>query len=152
MAVLSAPDRQLWRNFRRSAETIHAAIERDLMAAAGLSGADHGILSRLAEAEGKALRQQELCDAMRWDRTRLSHHLTRMERRGLVKRSELGGGAIVVRITAGGERARKVADPVHADAVTRYFLSKMTATERRAIASFCASIATTCEGIPPAKP
>ena len=34
------------------------------------------------------MRQQELADAMRWDRTRLSHVLTRMEARGWIKRSE----------------------------------------------------------------
>ena len=61
MDDLSLRDRDLWRSFRR---------------------ADHGILSRLAETEAKGLRQQELCDSMQWDRTRLSHHLTRMEGRG----------------------------------------------------------------------
>lgn len=139
MADLSIADRDLWRLFRRSAEQINAAIERELIAATGLSGADHGILSRLAEAGTKLVRQQELCDAMRWDRTRLSHHLTRMEGRGLVKRSKLDSGGTSVRLTAHGDRARRSADPVHADAVMRYFIAKLTPAQRQAIGSLGAS-------------
>lgn len=135
MADLSIAERDLWRSFRRSAEEINAAIERDLIAATGLSGADHGILSRLAEAGTKVVRQQELCDAMRWDRTRMSHHLTRMERRGLVKRSKIDGGGTSVRMTARGDRARKAADPVHAEVVKRCFIAKLTPAQRRAIGS-----------------
>lgn len=142
MAVLSTAERDLWRLFRRSAEQINAAIERELIAATGLSGADHGILSRLAEAGTKVVRQQELCDAMRWDRTRLSHHLTRMEGRGLVKRSKLDSGGTSVRLTAHGDRARRSADPVHADAVKRCFIAKLTPPQRQAIGSLGASLST----------
>ncbi len=140
MVELSLSDRDLWRTFRQCAEQINTAIERELISTTKLSGADHGILSRLAEIEAKALRQQELCDAMRWDRTRLSHHLTRMERRGLVKRSKLQDGGTVVKMTTEGDRARKLADPVHADAVVRCFTSKLTEAQRRAIASLGTSL------------
>lgn len=140
MADLSIADRELWRSFRRSAEEISAAIERDLIATAKLSGSDHGILSRLAVSGTTAMRQQELCDAMRWDRTRLSHHVTRMERRGLVKRSKLEDGGTLVKITAGGDRARRSADPVHAEAVRRCFISKLTVAQRKQITSLLESL------------
>ena len=140
MLGLSSSDRDLWRSFRRMAEQINIAIERDLMAATQLSGADHGILSRLQETERKSMRQQQLCDLMRWDRTRLSHHLTRMEARGLVKRSKLESGGRLVTITAQGDRARRAADPVHADAVMRHFVSKLTVSQRAAIAALAASV------------
>lgn len=140
MPLLSNADRDLWRGFRRVFEQINAAIERDLVAATQLSGADHGILSRLAAADTAAVRQQDLCDAMRWDRTRLSHHLTRMQRRGLVKRSKRDG-ATYVSSTARGDRARAAADPVHAEAVRRYFGSRLTAAQRDAIASLAVACA-----------
>lgn len=140
MAALLNADRDLWRSFRRCAEEISAAIERDLIATAKLSGADHGILSRLAETETKSMRQQELCDLMRWDRTRLSHHLTRMERRGLVKRSKMEDGGTSVKISAGGDRARRSADPVHAEAIRRCFIAKLTAGQRKEIASLMACL------------
>lgn len=140
MVALSIADRDLWRSFRRSAEQVGAAIGRDLTDATGLSGSDHGILSRLAEAQTKAMRQQDLSESMRWDRTRLSHYLTRMEGRGLVKRSKLQNGGTSVRITAKGDRARIAADPVHAEAVVRYFISKLTMEQRKQIAAATASL------------
>lgn len=140
MGDLSLGDRDLWRHFRHAAHEVNAAIENDLMAAAKLSGADHGILSRLAETDAKGVRQQELCDSMQWDRTRLSHHLTRMEGRGLVKRSKLNGGGTWVGITAAGDQARAAADPIHADAVLRCFVSKLTEAQREAIASALAAL------------
>ncbi len=141
METLSTSDRDLWRMFRRTAEQVSAAIERDLMAASQLSGADHGILSRLAEAETGSMRQQQLCELMRWDRTRLSHHLTRMETRGLLKRSKLKSGGRLVTLTPHGDQARKAAEPVHADAVMRRFISKLTAGQRKMIVSFAGSLA-----------
>ena len=140
VSALSAADLELWRSFRRAYEQANAAIERDLASATQLSGADHGILSRLAESEEGTLRQQELAGLMRWDRTRLSHYLTRMERRGLVERVKLEGRGICVRVIAAGDRSRKAADPVHADAVMRRFVLKLTAAQREAIASLAASL------------
>lgn len=136
---LSTADLALWRSFRRIADQVNAAIERELLAATNISSADHGILTRLAETKTKALRQQELATSMRWDRTRLSHHLTRMERRGLVERTDLEGGGRGVKITAQGEQARKAADPVHAAVVSRCFTSKLTASQRQAMASLAAN-------------
>ncbi len=140
MKDLSFQDRDLWRRFRHAAHEVNAAIESDLMAAAKLSGADHGILSRLAETDAKGVRQQELCDLMQWDRTRLSHHLTRMEGRGLVQRSKHGGGGTWVSITAAGDQAREAADPIHAAAVQRCFVSKLTKAQREVMTSVLAAL------------
>ena len=140
MSDLSFGDRDLWRSFRHAAHEVNAAIESDLIAATKLSGADHGILSRLAEAEARSIRQQELCELMQWDRTRLSHHLTRMEGRGLVKRSKQNGGGTWVSLTAAGDQARAAADPIHAEAVKRCFVSKLTQAQREALALALASL------------
>ena len=144
MTVLSDADRDLWRGFRRSYEQVSLAIERELVARTRLSGADHGILSRLAGAGPNGLRQQQLADLMRWDRTRLSHHLTRMEERGLVTRSKLQEAGTFVAVTAQGEQAREAADPVHAEAVMRHFISGLTAQQREALTSLAASLPAGC--------
>lgn len=145
MTVLSNSDQDLWRSFRRSYEQISLAIERELMAQTQLSGTDHGILSRLTDAGTKGMRQQQLADAMRWDRTRLSHHLTRMEERGLVTRSKLLRAGTLVAITAQGEHARKAADPVHGEAVMKYFISVLSAEQREALTKLTASASGTRE-------
>ena len=133
--ALSTADRDLWRNFQVWTEQIKVAVERDLATATMVSAIDHDILSRLAEAKAKSMRQQQLCNLLRWDRTRLSHHLTRLEGRGLVKRSKLGRGGTLVTVTAGGLACLKAADPIHADAVMRHFVSKLTQALREEITS-----------------
>ena len=137
---LSSSDRDLWRSFRHVAHRLNAAIESDLLSATKISAADHGILTRLAEKEAQGARQQELCDSMRWDRTRLSHHLTRMEGRGLVQRSKLEGGGIWVSITDEGERMRQSAAPIHDETVLKCFTSKLTKTQREQLTSILASL------------
>ena len=134
MTVLSDPDRNLWRGFRRSYEQASHGVERELAAAAGLSGADHGILSRLAEGGPPGMRQQDLADTMRWDRTRLSHHLTRMEQRALVSRSKGGKGGTYVALTPHGDATRRTADPIHDAAVMKHFIRHLSAEQRHALA------------------
>lgn len=138
--LLSSSDLALWRSLRHLTHGINAAIESDLLRATRISAADHGILSRLAAAESKGARQQELCDSMGWDRTRLSHHLTRMEGRRLVKRSKMESGGMWVSLTEEGDRAREDADPIHAEAVSRCFTSKLTGAQREALAAILASL------------
>lgn len=138
MAILSKSDRDLWRSFRRSYEQVSLAVERDLAAVLQISGADHGILSRLAEAGPDGVRQQELAHTMRWDRTRLSHHLTRMEQRRLLSRSRSKKGGTYVAITAQGDAARRAADPIHDEAVMKHFISGLSTEHREALTSLAA--------------
>ena len=140
MTALSKPDRDLWRSFRRSYEQVSLTIERDLLAATQLSGADHGVLSRLAETGSAGMRQQELANAMRWDRTRLSHHLTRMEQRQLLTRSRNEKGGTFVAITPQGDAARTAADPIHDQAVMKHFISRLSAEQREALTSLAACL------------
>ncbi len=133
LAKLSVADRDLWRQFKHWTDQLRTAIELDLMVARTIPGVDHDILSRLAETRATPMRQQQLCNLLHWDRTRLSHHLTRLEGRGLVKRSKLGKGGTLVSITTGGLACLKAADPIHADAVMRHFISKLTPQLREEI-------------------
>ena len=140
MARLSKSDRDLWRSFRHVYEHVGTVVERDLLEATELSGADYGVLARIAETAQKQIRQQDLADAMRWDRTRLSHHLTRMEGRGLIERSKVGATVTHVRATPDGERLRVQAEPVHAAAVMKHFIARLSSEQRLAIAALAASI------------
>src|SRR4029077_2666496 len=53
-----------------------------------LSPADYQVLLALSEAERKRMRSSELARAIDWERSRLSHHLGRMERRRLIRRED----------------------------------------------------------------
>src|SRR6201994_3675094 len=65
-------------------------LDRDLNAH-GLNGHDYEILVELSEAPDQRLRMTELADATSQSRSRLSHQITRMENRGLVRRDDCEG-------------------------------------------------------------
>ncbi|WP_245987827.1 MarR family winged helix-turn-helix transcriptional regulator [Cohnella lupini] len=93
----------------------------------GLSEGDFGVLDRLAQFGDGKLRQQELADSMDWDKSRLSHHLTRMEKRGLVLRKTLDKDrSVQVIITSTGKSALDGALPIVSKAIRTHFLDQLT--------------------------
>ena len=80
---------------------LFATLEERLVRESGLSGADYKVLVPLSETRGGVLRARELCTEIGWDRSRLSHHVTRMEKRGLVVREECNEDSrgLMVRLT-----------------------------------------------------
>ncbi len=135
--ALTTEERALWTAWKHAGELVMARVGRDLTESTGLSGADFGVLSRLEDLGRGELRQQELADSMRWDKARLSHHLTRMEQRKLVVRRPVAAKGIRVTITAVGTRALHAARPVHAAAVRDHLLSKMTTADRARLRAIC---------------
>jgi DNA-binding MarR family transcriptional regulator len=77
------------------------------------------------------LRARELGREILWDRSRLSHHVGRMERRGLVTRQECTEDArgAMVRMTDAGRAAIKGAAPGHVAATRRYFFDLLSDQE-----------------------
>jgi DNA-binding MarR family transcriptional regulator len=117
-----------WRGWLRMRTLLHAQIVRDLARESGLSGPDYDVLSNVSEAEGRRERLAALAARMAWSRSRLSHHITRMEQRGLVTREDCasdGRGAFVV-LTDAGWRAIQDAAPGHVASVRRHFIDLLS--------------------------
>lgn len=131
-ARLTEQDERLWHAWKTAADTVRQRVADDIKAGSGLSDQDFSIVTRLVELGDGALRQNELSVSLRWDRTRLSHQLTRMENRGLVSRSAVDGG-VLVRITAEGARLVRVARPIHADAVRKHLLQRTEGIDHAAL-------------------
>lgn len=113
---------ELWSTWKRTHEVIRALVVNEVTAAAGLSEPDMTVLVRLHEAGG-TLRQSELGATMGWDRTRLSHQVTRMEKRGLLTRQR--GGGVMVALAAAGRETIQAVLPTLDDAVRRHFTDKL---------------------------
>ena len=132
-------DRQahVWRAYLDMNQNLYAALENLLTRDSGLSGADYSVLVPLSEEPGGVLRARELGTQIGWDRSRLSHHITRMEKRGLVAREECAedGRGLMVRLTPAGRRAIEGAAPEHAEAVHRYFFDLLSKKELEVLAA-----------------
>ena len=87
---LSADEQQAWRATVHLSQLLMRQLDRDLNEH-GLNGHDYEILVELSEAPDHRLRMTELADATSQSRSRLSHQISRMENRGLVRRDDCEG-------------------------------------------------------------
>ncbi|WP_431913182.1 MarR family winged helix-turn-helix transcriptional regulator [Micromonospora carbonacea] len=132
---LDDDQQRAWRAYLRMQAELAARLGRQLQADSGLSFADYGVLVRLAEAPDGRLRPFALQRDLQWEQSRLSHHLGRMQRRGLVDREECpqdARGAFVV-LTAAGRAAIEAAAPAHVDTVRRLVFDRLDPDEVRAL-------------------
>src|SRR5690349_9197067 len=84
-----APTREqlrIWRDYIETADVLRTRLGSRLQSESELSAGDYQVLLALTEAEDRTLRSSELADLIGWERSRLSHHLGRMEKRGLISR------------------------------------------------------------------
>ena len=139
---LNPREQRAWRAFVDMQHQLVARVTRDLQRDTGLSGADYEVLVNLSEAPGGRLRAFELGRATQWEKSRLSHHITRMEDRGLVRRESCptdSRGAFVV-LTAAGRKAIEAAAPRHVEHVRRRFIDALTPEQMDALAEISDAI------------
>lgn len=125
---LTGRDAELWDAWLAASEAL-AQVTADVARATGVSEPDLVVLAHLRDLGAGRARQSALAGAMGWHRSRLSHHLRRMEERGLVTRTEAPGG-VDVSTTTMGRAALTRARPVHADAVRRHLVELLPARDR----------------------
>jgi DNA-binding MarR family transcriptional regulator len=128
---LDARESHLWQTYRDAYRELTATLEARLVNS-GLSGADYALLHPLSSSEAGILRTRDLGRSIGWERSRLSHQVSRMEKRGLVVREECESDArgSMVRITPAGRAAIEAAAPDHVDAVRTHFLERLTREEQ----------------------
>ncbi|MCW0212747.1 MAG: MarR family transcriptional regulator [Pseudonocardia sp.] len=118
---LTPREERLWRGWLTLNAQLTALLQRDLQEGAGLSMPDFDVLVHLTDDPEGRVRVTDLAHLLQWERSRLSHHVTRMQRRGLVRREECpedGRGAFIA-VTAEGRAAIEQAAPGHVRAVRR---------------------------------
>lgn len=124
---LTADEQNAWRAYIRLAKMLMRQLDRDLNPF-GLSANDYEILVELSEAPGHRLRMTELADLTAQSRSRLSHQITRMEAKELVRRDACDGdkrGMFAV-ITPHGMKTIERVAPYHVEGVRRHFIDQLT--------------------------
>jgi DNA-binding MarR family transcriptional regulator len=117
-----------WRAFVETTEQLRSALAARLQTETGLSPSDYAVLLALYDAAHHRLRSSVLATCIGWQRSRLSHHLGRMERRGLIGRQECSTdsrGAEIVLTPAGRAAFRRATVP-HLRAVRELFIDALT--------------------------
>ena len=125
---LSQPEDRAWRGYRRMRALLDLEVNRDLARESGLSEPDYDVLSNLSETEGHRWRLSDLAARMLWSKSRLSHHITRMQQRGLVTRQDCPAdarGAFVV-LTEEGLRTIQAAAPGHVASVRQHLIDLLS--------------------------
>lgn len=136
---LDEREQQVWRRFVTTQNRLTAHLGRRLQERSGLSMVDFEVLVVLSEAPAGRRRAHELGRELQWEKSRLSHHLTRMERRGLVGREGCGTdrrGAFVV-LTPAGRTTIEAAAPGHVEDVRHAVFDGLSAEQVEALGEIC---------------
>jgi DNA-binding MarR family transcriptional regulator len=125
----------IWRSLLDTTAELRRVLGAQLQDS-GLSPADYQVLLALTEADGRRLRSSQLAASIDWERSRLSHHLGRMERRGLIGRSDCAtdNRGAEVSLTEDGARIFRCATAPHLRAIKMHFADALTPVQFEALA------------------
>ena len=120
---LTDDDWAVWDEFYAMRRRLDRALELRLHHDSGVSAPEYEILVGLGRSSDRRLRVRDIAEQIGWEKSRVSHQVTRMERRGLVRRSDCSSDArgTWVELTADGRRAMLAATRGHTAAIKRYF-------------------------------
>jgi DNA-binding MarR family transcriptional regulator len=136
-------DRELaiWRSLLDTTAELRRVLGAQLQES-GLSPGDYQVLLALREADGARLRSSELAATIEWERSRLSHHLGRMERRGLIRRDDCttDNRGAEVSLTESGRAVFRRASAPHLRAIKQHFVDALTSEQLEALADILQSL------------
>lgn len=134
---VSEEEWQTWRAFHAMRRQLDLALDRQLQQDAHISGQDFEILLTLFEAPDNHLRARDLGEVLGWEKSRLSHQVTRMVERKLVERTNCDADArgTWIGITAQGRRTVLGAMRDHATTVRRLFFDVISESEQATLKS-----------------
>ena len=142
VSEIDAAEWELWHDFLTMHRDLMRELDRRLQRDAGLSQGDYTVLLTLFKAPDRRMRPGALGESIGWEKSRLSHQLTRMATRGLVERIECdtdARGSLIV-LTRDGRRALLGAMRDHASAIRSLFLDVLEPDEKRVIAEVSARV------------
>src|SRR5207253_5320542 len=99
-------------------------------------------LRALSEAKDRRMRSSELAKTIDWERSRLSHHLGRMELRHLIRRDDCATDSrgAEVSLTDEGRRVFRRATAPHMRAIKRHFADALTPEQFAALGDVLRSL------------
>ena len=123
---LTTDQQKIWRSWLGAVAKIDRYLDEDLRQH-GLDLGEYEILVCLSEAPDRKLRMSELAEAVRQSRSRLTHAVSRMEKRGLVTRTSAPDDrrGVIATLTDEGFELLSAAAPSHVAAVRHILVDAM---------------------------
>ncbi len=127
---LNPREDRAWRAFMHAHYQLVVHLNRGLQES-GLSGADYEVLAVLSGRDGDRMAARDLCSALGWEKSRLSHQLRRMQKDGLISREPNPDDArsTMVCLLHSGRAAIEKAAPRHVADVRQNFIDVLTPAE-----------------------
>ncbi len=134
---LGAHEDRAWRAFKHASYQLDVRLSRHLLQDSGLTQADYEVLAVLSEHPTDRMSAQELCSTLTWEKSRLSHQVRGMQKRGLIAREPNPEDArsVMIRLLPAGRHAIEDAAPTHVDHVRQHFIDLFTPAELDTIAT-----------------
>ncbi len=140
-----------WRGLLRMQARLQGELHRRLQTGSGLSLTDFDVLVALTDRPDERCRVLELATLLEWEKSRLSHHLARMQKRGHVARAECdddGRGNYVV-LTEQGRAAIEAAAPGHVETVRELVFDALSDDDVAALTRITAAVQARLDGRDP---
>ena len=139
---LDEDELRAWRSLQVMQNQLSAALGRELVERSGLSYVDYLVLAALTDRADGRMRAFELGRELGWEKSRLSHHISRMAERGLVEKQKCSSdrrGAHVA-ITQVGRSAIEAAAPAHVASVRRRFMDRLSKQQIRVLSEISGTV------------
>jgi DNA-binding MarR family transcriptional regulator len=125
-----------WLGFVRTRDLIAAAVGRDSSRQSNLTYVEYSVLAHLAGEPDHRLTFADLAAKLEWSQSRLSHQITRMEKRGLVAREPIPDDArrTAARLSPRGADVLSTAAPAHVQSVRKHMVDVLDRQQLAALA------------------
>jgi DNA-binding MarR family transcriptional regulator len=141
---------RVWREFIETMERLNTQMATRMQRTSAMSAADYQVLLALSEAPNRQYRSSELAEQVGWERSRLSHHLGRMERRGLISRGACADDSrgSEIMLTSDGAAAFRRCSVPHLRDIRELFIDALAPQQLAAIADATSTLTRHLDRLP----
>ncbi|OFT27259.1 MarR family transcriptional regulator [Brevibacterium sp. HMSC08F02] len=133
---LDETQQRFWRAMLQGQSLLQTVLDRELRELAGIALADYEVLVIVSESPGHTRRMAEIAEEVGVSRSRLSHTVARLEKRGILKRTSTRGDGRGVNCSMtdeGWALMQKIA-PIHVEGVREHLIDLMSPEETQVLA------------------
>lgn len=144
---LTGDELRAWRGFTLMNMQLQAVLAAELE---GISMQDYAVLAHLSDQPEQRSRPVDIGRELGWEKSRTSHHLRRMEQRGLIERFSCPTDqrGWLIGMTDTGKAASEQAAPAHVESVRRHFIDLLSPAQIATLADVADTVTSHLDDLP----